>query len=588
MPEEEGNGWWKVFVYDPNKPYINDDILNTISNENSQYELLQSSCNELLNNGDDNYMELNPSKNLWRYHTSLTSGSTEDLIGCDENENFKIMVRGSETEPEYLPEYFFVQNPKEYFAGTFENPNRSWLPSENENTITIQLTDGSSFEIYSLDHVLLAKAAKGYGISYDDDIYFLPYVNSDSTQCGTTGELVIPKDKYQIEVNNGNLRIWGHDNVISLDASAGVSATLDIEKNKIDLTSNDNINIVLLMSNVGDADEYDTYKLTGELKESDNISAELPDGKPLQTESNTKDVVSVYHNSDKQDNETYEYTIGEASKSTHSGGSGSSSYIIKFNSNGGSTVANQTVKKNSIATKPADPTKEGYVFGGWYTDKELITTYDFSEKVINNVSLYAKWVEIETENETIEWKNPFNDVKKDDWFYANVKYVYENGLMNGTTETTFAPNDHLTRAMLVTILYRAEGEPEVNNSIPFEDVTADSYYAKAVIWAQQNGIISGVSENEFAPDENITREQIAAIMYRYAQYKGYDVSVGENTNILSYDDFDSVSEYAISAMQYAVGSGLIKGKSESTLNPQDNATRAEIATILQRFIETNK
>ncbi len=108
------------------------------------------------------------------------------------------------------------------------------------------------------------------------------------------------------------------------------------------------------------------------------------------------------------------------------------------------------------------------------------------------------------------------------------------------------------------------------------------------MWAEKNGIANGISKTKFAPDQNITREQIAAIMHRYAQYKGYDVSVGENTNILSYDDFDSISEYAIASMQWAVGSGLIKGKSESTLNPLDNATRAEIAAILHRFIEANK
>lgn len=115
-----------------------------------------------------------------------------------------------------------------------------------------------------------------------------------------------------------------------------------------------------------------------------------------------------------------------------------------------------------------------------------------------------------------------------------------------------------------------------------------SWYANAVIWAQQNGIVSGVTENEFAPDSNITREQIATIMYRYAQYKRYNVSVGENTNILSYDDAESISEYAIASMQYAVGSGLINGKTNLTLNPKDNATRAEIAAILQRFIEASK
>jgi len=182
----------------------------------------------------------------------------------------------------------------------------------------------------------------------------------------------------------------------------------------------------------------------------------------------------------------------------------------------------------------------------------------------------------------------FSDVKTTDWFYENVKYVVENKLMHGISEDEFAPNNTLTRAMLVTVLYRNAGEPAVNKSIPFSDVDMSSWYANAVIWAQQNGIVSGVTENEFAPDSNITREQITTIMYRYAQYKRYDVSVGENTNILSYDDAESISEYAIASMQYAVGSGLINGKTNLTLNPKDNATRAEIAAILQRFIEASK
>ncbi|MDY3303717.1 MAG: S-layer homology domain-containing protein, partial [Clostridia bacterium] len=164
----------------------------------------------------------------------------------------------------------------------------------------------------------------------------------------------------------------------------------------------------------------------------------------------------------------------------------------------------------------------------------------------------------------------------------------ENGLLKGISETEFGPQIEMNRAMLVTVLYRAEGEPAVNNSIPFADVDVNSYYSSAVIWAEANGIVNGVTENEFSPDENITREQIAAIMFRYAKYKGYDVGLGENTNILSYTDAESISEYAISAMQYAVGSGLMKGKTESTINPLDNATRAEIAAILQRFIEGNK
>ena len=277
------------------------------------------------------------------------------------------------------------------------------------------------------------------------------------------------------------------------------------------------------------------------------------------------------------------------------GGSSVSSYTVKFETNGGSKVSSQSVSKNSTVKEPTAPTKDGFEFAGWYSDKDLKTKYDFSDKVTKSITLYAAWTEKKAETtdptdkpSTPETKGKFTDVNDSDWFGENVKYVFENGLMSGVSENKFAPNDNLTRAMLVTILYRAAGEPEVNKSVPFADVKADSYYANAVIWAQQNGIVSGVSENEFAPDTNITREQIATIMFRYAKEKGYDVSVGENTNILSYTDAEDISEYAVDAMQYAVGSGLIKGKSETTLNPKDTATRAEIAAILQRFIEANK
>jgi len=142
--------------------------------------------------------------------------------------------------------------------------------------------------------------------------------------------------------------------------------------------------------------------------------------------------------------------------------------------------------------------------------------------------------------------------------------------------------------MMITVLYRAEGEPEVTGEAPFLDIDENAYYAKAVVWGQQNGIIKGYSEVEYAPEQDILREQIAAIMYRYAKYKGYDVSIGENTNLLSYEDFDEISEYAVASMQWAVGSGMIKGRTESTLNPEDYATRAEIAAMLHRFIEQNQ
>jgi len=185
-------------------------------------------------------------------------------------------------------------------------------------------------------------------------------------------------------------------------------------------------------------------------------------------------------------------------------------------------------------------------------------------------------------------KKEFVDVHHvDHWSEKSVDFVHILGLMNGTSENHFSPDVHLTRAMLVTVLYRAEGKPTVWGGLPFEDVEEGSYYEFAVVWAKANGIVNGTSATTFEPNVSITREQIAAIMHRYADFKGHDVQVGENTNILSYDDVHHVSEYAIGAMQYAVGSGLIKGKTEATLNPLDNATRAEAAAILERFIKAN-
>lgn len=180
----------------------------------------------------------------------------------------------------------------------------------------------------------------------------------------------------------------------------------------------------------------------------------------------------------------------------------------------------------------------------------------------------------------------FVDLGAHTWAADAINALAEKGIVNGTSAKTYSPAANITRAMLVTVLYRLEGEPATNRSIPFSDVDLGAYYGNAVIWAKQNGIVNGVTENEFAPNANLTREQFAAIMHRYASFKEYDVSVGENTNILSYSDFANVSEYAIPAIQYTVGSGLMKGRSESTLNPKDTATRAEMAVILKRLIDS--
>jgi hypothetical protein len=179
----------------------------------------------------------------------------------------------------------------------------------------------------------------------------------------------------------------------------------------------------------------------------------------------------------------------------------------------------------------------------------------------------------------------FTDVSADAWYESAVRYVYEKGLMTGTTTTTFSPTRTTTRAMIVTILYRLEGSPTVSGSSAFSDVSADQYYSNAVAWASANGIVTGYSDGRFDPGSLLTRQQLATILYRYASYKGYDVTA--DTDLSAYTDADSVSDYARAAMAWANGNGLINGTTTTTLTPAGSATRAQVAAILMRFCESS-
>lgn len=179
---------------------------------------------------------------------------------------------------------------------------------------------------------------------------------------------------------------------------------------------------------------------------------------------------------------------------------------------------------------------------------------------------------------------PFTDVDTAKWYHLSVDYVLTHKIMNGVSSCAFAPNANLTRGMLVQILYNMEGKPK-GTAANFPDVQADAWYAEAVGWAAANKVVTGYADGTFRPNDAVTREQAAAILYRYAQSKGIDVSVGENTNILSYVDVQQASEYAIPALQWAVGAGVLNGKNDSCLAPTGTATRAEIAAIMQRWCE---
>lgn len=181
-----------------------------------------------------------------------------------------------------------------------------------------------------------------------------------------------------------------------------------------------------------------------------------------------------------------------------------------------------------------------------------------------------------------EVKLPFTDVSTSDWFYDDVAFVYKNGLFSGTDSRSFSPNASMTRAMLVTVLYRLEGEPTVTGRSSFTDVRSGAYYEKAVIWAAANGIVTGTDSTSFSPGAKVTREQLAAILYRYAQYRKLDTDASAKLN--SFTDADSVSAYASEALGWAVSESLINGAS-GKLMPKGDATRAQVAAILHRFVK---
>lgn len=289
---------------------------------------------------------------------------------------------------------------------------------------------------------------------------------------------------------------------------------------------------------------------------------------------------------------TYEFTY---TKPSSSGGSSSGKTTYKVTTsavnNGGVNASPSSAEKGATITITLSPDK------GYKLDKLTVT--DGSGKTVSTVkksdTVYTFTMPASAVKVGVSYvkatetpsKTKFNDVSANDWFASAVDYVTGKGMMNGTADNTFSPKANTTRGMVVTVLYRLENQPSTS-AASFTDVASGAYYANAVAWANANGIVSGYGSGKFGPNDKVTREQLAAMLYRYAQYKKYDVSVGEDTNILSYDDAQSISSYAIPAIQWACGAGVVTGKSGSKLDPKGNATRAEVAAMLMRFCENVK
>ena len=264
-------------------------------------------------------------------------------------------------------------------------------------------------------------------------------------------------------------------------------------------------------------------------------------------------------------------------------------YSITYDLDGGTALGNPdfyTVESSAITLN--EPTKAGYVFTGW-SGTDLVGEDNLTVTIpagsIGDRRYTAHW---EFDPTIIAALNPtpnadFLDVSRVDWFYYDVRYVCENGLMNGTSRNRFSPYGTATRGMLVTILYRMENEPRCFGSAAFSDVKPGAYYEKAVVWASQNNIVSGYTDGTFRPDAPVTREQLASILYRYTRYRGQDVSAGETTSFTGYGDAQTVSNYALPAMRWACGTGILQG-ANGKLNPSGLATRAQLAAMLHRYL----
>ena len=278
---------------------------------------------------------------------------------------------------------------------------------------------------------------------------------------------------------------------------------------------------------------------------------------------------------------------------TGSGSSGSPSFSVSLDDGdigeGGSVTADsKRAARGDTIVLTVSP-DEGYVLeqltvkNGSGTELKLTDMGDgkFSFTMpASDVSVLASFVKEQAQEAVL----PFTDVEEGAWYYDAVAYVYDKGMMTGVTDTTFEPDATTTRGMIVTMLYRLEGEPAVDNAAAFADVAAGAWYEKAVAWASQNGIVNGYGDDLFGPNDAITREQMAAILFRYAQYKGLEAVTLEE-NLGAFEDAGQISEYAVQAFNWVVGQGLMTGVTDTTLEPASSATRAQVATILMRYCE---
>ena len=274
------------------------------------------------------------------------------------------------------------------------------------------------------------------------------------------------------------------------------------------------------------------------------------------------------------------------SGSTGGGGGGGSSSVTKYavtisSADNGKVTSDKTrAAKDSVVTITTKA-NDGYVLDTIKATDKAGKEIKLTDKGDGKYTFVMPASKVTVKATFLEGEAlPFTDVNEDSWFYNAVSFVLQEGMMNGTADDTFSPNLNTTRGMIVTILYRLENEPAVSGN-PFGDVETGKYYANAVVWAAANDIVNGYGEGIFGPEDNITREQLAAILYRYATSKGYDVSA--TGDLSAFADGATASDWATTALSWAVSNGIMNGKGDGVLDPTGNATRAEAAQMLMNF-----
>ena len=447
-----------------------------------------------------------------------------------------------------------------YTGGSVDTPsNGAFLTAGGENVTIQNLTVETNNQIKHGVQFYSVKSGKLSGVTVN----------------GGTYTSVIVNNSQNIVLENSTLNSNGYANIeyaVGSNISDVVIPSLTVD-NVTFKPAGENGEPFMIW-----ADKDTVARIKGESSEEDAV-AKI---KENVTNKNPGDVViSVGLENGTIDNETVD---GEGYPS------GSTSYAITVSkADNGTVTASRTRANKGLTVTLAVKADEGYKLDTiTVTDKngnELKLTdkgdgkYTFTMPA-SAVTVKASFAKDDT---PVETGLPFTDVKADDWFYEAVKYAYDNKLMDGTSSTTFAPLMTTNRAMIVTILWRLEGSPVVNYAMNFSDVESGVWYTEAVRWAAAEGIVKGYSDTVFAPDDTVTREQLATILYRYAEYKEYDVTA--KGDLTTFADGSTVSTWAADGMTWAVGAELITGKDGGKLDPTGTATRAEVATILMRFCE---